>query len=603
MKKHFILLLVVAMLLSFSAVAVAADDITDIPDGWSHDAVVAAIDNGLLQGYDGLVDPTGNLTRAQMGAIMVRALGATTAANISGFTDVPTNAWYYNSMAVAVGMGIFEGDGSALRPEDNITREQAALVLSRAFKLTDTAANLSGYQDAGQISSWARDGVAAMVKAGYMQGDGKTLNPTGNITREEFAQIMYNLVTEYIAAAGAYEKDVNGNLVIRAAGTTLDGVAVKGDVVIGDGVGNGDVTIKDCTISGRLLVRGGGVDTIYITGTNLSSVVVSSGGAVRVVAGEGASFGVVVVDDGKDQVVLEGEIGELKVEADVPVVIQDATVASVEITAAAADVTVAADAKVNTVTVAAADADISVAGSVNSIAVASGADNATVTAQTGGTVAAVTTAAAGVTVTGKGAVTSVTAQAGATDTAVSTPKTEITNNSAAAVSTASGEVAAGAKATTSATGGAVATTPPSSGGGGGSSHSSTTTYQLSLSITYNNTTVATSSSYLIGSSKLYVEAGLLFNSDMRSELNSKFSDPEVLTLIDMGIEENKKDASAWDAFVNDDTLKQKISGKAAFINKLKSKDVTLAEIVGSNTISFSTSKPATYQVTIEVTRN
>ena len=40
-----------------------------------------------------------------------------------------------------------------------------------------------------------------MVESGYIKGSGDRINPTNNISREEFAQIMYNL-----KKAGLFEK-------------------------------------------------------------------------------------------------------------------------------------------------------------------------------------------------------------------------------------------------------------------------------------------------------------------------------------------------------------------------------------------------------------
>lgn len=49
------------------------------------------------------------------------------------------------------------------------------------------------FQDADQISSWARSYVEEAVRLGLMVGDGKVFNPQGNFTREQAATVLVKL--------------------------------------------------------------------------------------------------------------------------------------------------------------------------------------------------------------------------------------------------------------------------------------------------------------------------------------------------------------------------------------------------------------------------
>ena len=75
--------------------ALAAEEYIDMPQegAWSYEPLAAAVENGLLQGSDGLLQPSGSLTRAQLAAILVRAFGATEEAALS-FTDVTDSNWF-----------------------------------------------------------------------------------------------------------------------------------------------------------------------------------------------------------------------------------------------------------------------------------------------------------------------------------------------------------------------------------------------------------------------------------------------------------------------------------------------------------------------------
>ncbi len=323
----------------------AAADYPDLPpEGvWSHDALTAAVDNGLLRGTDGKLLPDGLLTRSQMAAVINRAFGAVEKAGLSGYTDVAAGAWYREDMALAVCMKTLSGDGAGrLSPEALATREAVFTVLARAMRLPNgDGAALAGYADASQVSSWARGPVAAMVAGGYVQGSGNLLNPRGNMTRAEYAQVLYNLLGGYIGAAGVYTEIPEGNVMVNAPGVTLKGVTVAGDLIVGDGVADGDLVLDGVTVQGRLVVRGGGGHSIRIVNkSSVGSVVVgkTSSGGVRVLAERGCRVELVQVDDGKDDVILEGAFNAVAVESAVPVVLQDAVVTELAVKAAGAEV-------------------------------------------------------------------------------------------------------------------------------------------------------------------------------------------------------------------------------------------------------------------------
>jgi hypothetical protein len=264
-------MLVMSLSAPLAAFAAVPADFSDFPTGWSREAMVAAVENDLLQGYNGQISPEANLTRAEMAAILVRAFGATQKhADLSGFVDVDPDAWYYEEMSVAVGVGFFIGDDEAgLRPEDDITREQVALVLARAFYLLnlddDAADTIAPFTDADSVSTWALPGVAGLVRAGRMNGyEDKTLRPLNLITREEFAQLMYNLVAKYITEPGEYTFNIDGNVIIRVPGVILKNCRINGDLYLGHNLDLEDATFDNTRLNGRLIVCKDG--TIIIGG-------------------------------------------------------------------------------------------------------------------------------------------------------------------------------------------------------------------------------------------------------------------------------------------------------------------------------------------------
>ena len=264
LRKATSVLLVLMMLFSIMPAALtvsAAASFSDFPTGWSAEAMQSAVDNGLMFGKDnGTIGPQDMLTRAEAAAIINRAFGATVKADLSSYTDVSTSDWYYDEFAKAVNMDTIVGDGNGkLNPEGNITREEIFAVMARSLVLTGgSSSTLSRFSDASQVSSWASAHVCALVDGGYINGNADgILNPKGNITREEFAQMMHNIFKTYISSSGTVTKVGANCVMIRTPGVTLKDVIIEGDLVLGDGVGAGDIVLDNVTIKGRLLCRGG----------------------------------------------------------------------------------------------------------------------------------------------------------------------------------------------------------------------------------------------------------------------------------------------------------------------------------------------------------
>src|SRR6056297_2243756 len=240
----------------------------DMPDDWSTPALQNAVSNGLLNGADGKIMPKENLKRAQMAAIINRAFGAQVKGDISNFNDVPNEAWFFSEMAKAVNMGTFQGSNGRLNPKEPITRQEAFIVIARALKLKKTEEELIGYKDLDQISSWAKEEVHSLIQNGYVKGSNGNINPKGNITRAEFAQLMDNIIKHYIKEEGEYTEIPEGNIMINVPGVTLKDLTVEGDLIIGDGVGEGELTLDNVEVTGRMIVRGGGENSILIKGNS-----------------------------------------------------------------------------------------------------------------------------------------------------------------------------------------------------------------------------------------------------------------------------------------------------------------------------------------------
>jgi len=118
----------------------------------------------------------------------------------TGFNDVDGNMYYAQAIAWAKSVGVVNGYEGSFRPEDKVTREEFAAMLGNYAELSKTdvtgaEADLSVFDDADQVSDWAKESVEWTV-AEKIMGNGGYLAPQSNITRAEVAAMCVNFQSE-----------------------------------------------------------------------------------------------------------------------------------------------------------------------------------------------------------------------------------------------------------------------------------------------------------------------------------------------------------------------------------------------------------------------
>ena len=170
-------------------------DVTE--SDWFYDAVTYAYENGLMDGVGmGLFAPNSDTTRAQLVTILHRLAGQPAPSGDSGFSDVETGTWYTDAVAWAAQNGIVNGvSDTQFAPGDDITREQLAVILYRyaTYQGYDVSqrADLSGFVDAGTISTYAQEALSWANAQGLVLGfEDDSLRPQGTATRAQIAAVL-----------------------------------------------------------------------------------------------------------------------------------------------------------------------------------------------------------------------------------------------------------------------------------------------------------------------------------------------------------------------------------------------------------------------------
>ena len=105
-------------------------------------------------------------------------------------TDVSKDAWYHAAVDYAVEHGIMEGmSATTFFPNTEVTRAQAVQIL---YNL-EGQPTVDGDNEFTDVSGWYETAVTWAAQTGVATGYGDgTFQPGDNITRQEFAQMLYN---------------------------------------------------------------------------------------------------------------------------------------------------------------------------------------------------------------------------------------------------------------------------------------------------------------------------------------------------------------------------------------------------------------------------
>ena len=166
------------------------------PGDWFYDNVMDAAENGYVSGMgDGTFQPKKATTRAEFASMIANAMGYEADPDAASmFPDVPDTYWGKAAINFCAQNGIINGykEDGTFRPDQPITRQEAASILRNAFKLTESSSET--FPDDSAISGWAKESVYIVKASGLMKGDAGTGNfrPTDTIIRAEAASILMN---------------------------------------------------------------------------------------------------------------------------------------------------------------------------------------------------------------------------------------------------------------------------------------------------------------------------------------------------------------------------------------------------------------------------
>ncbi len=166
-------------------------------DFWAHNSISRLGEQTIITGYEGsLFKPNEEITRAQVAIILTRALDLQPTGAKVDFHDVAESYHAYDAIQAVAQAGFFSGDSNGnFRPNDHFTREHIALVFKKAFELSD-ATEHTHFKDVSE-SRHSYHAIQSLAESGITAGyqDG-TFRPGNTTTRAQLSVFFDRALTK-----------------------------------------------------------------------------------------------------------------------------------------------------------------------------------------------------------------------------------------------------------------------------------------------------------------------------------------------------------------------------------------------------------------------
>ena len=231
--KRATLAVTLALLLTFALSAgTSAATFRDTSGHWAESTIEKwSGEYDIVRGYNGLFRPDDSITRGEMAVILDRIMKYEgRAANT--YSDVKDGVYYTDAILKLAKAGVMQGSNNKMRPLDNISRQEAVVLIARACGIKGSDAALP-YSDSDQVDNWARELVSGMTAVGGISGSGGRFFPKNDLSRAEAVTIFNNLEKAGLITVTVDKPTPQGikGIDVSAHQGKIDWAAVKADGV------------------------------------------------------------------------------------------------------------------------------------------------------------------------------------------------------------------------------------------------------------------------------------------------------------------------------------------------------------------------------------
>jgi hypothetical protein len=146
---------------------------------WASGVIDAWSNYGVIQGDKGYFRPDENITRADLAVIVSRVMGLKRTSQTEFLDLEDCTAEQKAAILKLNAAGFMNGSNGYMRPKDYITREEAACLFGRMLRLDESAGTYRKFTDMDKVSGWAIGMVRSMAVNGYISG-GRTADSNQN---------------------------------------------------------------------------------------------------------------------------------------------------------------------------------------------------------------------------------------------------------------------------------------------------------------------------------------------------------------------------------------------------------------------------------------
>lgn len=288
-------LLILCLVLAPVNTALGAAKTPDYKGHWAEKQIGRWVEQGYINGYeDGTFRPDQSVSRGEFVKLVNHAFGLKEATDID-YADLSSTHWAHEEARTAVKAGYISGyEDQTIRLDHSITRQEAAVIVSGLLHLTAEPEGARSFSDSGKLASWSMGAVGAAAAKGILEGyeDG-SFKPEAPINRAEAVTILDKALvvkpeTVY-SSAGTYgpaegSAVIAGNVAVSVQGVTLRNTVIEGNLLLAEGIGEGDVTLKNVTVKGTATIQGGGAHSVHLIDSVFTKIAVEKkAGSIRIV--------------------------------------------------------------------------------------------------------------------------------------------------------------------------------------------------------------------------------------------------------------------------------------------------------------------------------
>ena len=240
--------------ISAPAVPTKASGFTDLnPHADNYKPILEMYNRGYVSGYkDGTFRPNQSVTRGQAAKMLAQALNLnTTNPNNPRFSDIPPNHGFYRYIAALANAGIINGySDQTFRPNEPITRNQMAKILTLGYKFQQSTKLTHDFRDVAE-SNPNRYYIQTLYDLGITKGTTQiTYSPYGSVTRGQLATFIYR-AENTSADAVKPVKEIGS---VSGSSVYINGIAYRVDASLRDIINETNAAaLKGAHIEGQII--------------------------------------------------------------------------------------------------------------------------------------------------------------------------------------------------------------------------------------------------------------------------------------------------------------------------------------------------------------